>query len=54
MTEIFEKLSVIVDSIDDEDKVVLFLASLTDPYDMLVTAFVASQDVPKWVLVCEN
>ena len=46
MTEIFTELSVVGDSIDEEDKVVHHLASLPDSYYMLVTALEASQDVP--------
>ena len=53
MTEIFEKLSVIGDSIDEEDRVV-HLASLSDSYNMLVIALEVSQVVPKWALVNER
>ena len=49
----FEELSVIGDSIDEEGRVV-HLASLPDSYDMLVTAFKASQNVSKWTLVTER
>ena len=51
--EIYE-LSVIVDSIDEEDRFVYLLTSLPDSYVMLVTALKASQDVPKWALVTEQ
>ncbi|GAB1600790.1 hypothetical protein Ahia01_000357100 [Argonauta hians] len=54
MMEIFDELSVIGDSIDEEDRVVHLLATLPDSYNMLVTALEASQDVPKWVLVTER
>ena len=36
-TEIFDKLSIIVDPLDEEDQVVYVLASLLESYDMLVT-----------------
>ena len=54
MTEIFEELSVIGDSIDVGDRVVHFLTSLPDSYDMSVIALEASQYVPKWALVTEQ
>ena len=47
MTETFDELSVIGDSLYEEDRVVHLLASLPESYDMLVTALEASQDVPK-------
>ena len=53
MTEIFKELSVIGDSIDEEDRVV-HLSSFPDCYDRLVTALKASPDVPKWALVTEQ
>ena len=40
--------------IDEEDRVVHLLASLSDSYDMLVIALKASQAVPKWALVTER
>ena len=54
MTETFDELSVISDSLNEEDRVVYLLASLLESYDMLVTALEASQDVPKWALVTER
>ena len=53
MTETFDELSVIGDSLNEEDRVV-HLVSLPESYDMLVTALEASQDVPKWALVTER
>ena len=54
MTETFDELSVIGYSLNEEDRVVHLLASLSESYDMLVTALEASQDVPKWALVTER
>ena len=54
MTETFDELSVIGDSLNEEDRVVHLLGSLTESYDMLVTALEASQDVSKWALVTER
>ena len=38
MTETFDELSVIDDSLNEEDRVVHLLASLPESYDMLVAA----------------
>ena len=54
MTETFDELYVIGDSLNEEDRVVHLLTSLPESYDMLVTALEASQDVPKWALVTER
>ena len=54
MTETFDELSVISDSLNEDDRVVHLLASLPESYDMLVTTLEASQDVPKWALVTER
>ena len=54
MTETFDELSVIGDSLNEEDRVVHLLASLPESYDVLVTALEASQDVPKWALVTKR
>ena len=51
MTETFDELSVIGDSLNEKDREV-HLASLPESY-MLVTALEASQEVPKWALVTE-
>ena len=53
ITETFDELSVIGDSLNEEDRVVDLLASLPESYDMLVTALEANQDVPKGALVTE-
>ena len=47
MAEIFNGLSVIVNPIAEEDRVVQLLASLPDSYIILVTALEANEDVPK-------
>ena len=54
MTEIFEQLSFIGDTVTDEDRVVFLLASLPDSYRMLVTALEANSDVPKMEVVTER
>ena len=46
ITEIFNKLAVIGDNIEDDDKVVYLLASLPESYNILVTALEANTDVP--------
>ena len=53
MTETFNELSVIGDSLNEEDRVVHLLANLPESYHMLVTALEAGQDVSKWALVTE-
>ena len=54
ITEIFDKLSIIGDPLDDENKVVHLLASLPKSFDMLVTALEASPEVPKMEVVTER
>ena len=54
MTETFNELSVIGDPITEEDRVVHLLASLPDPYNLLVTALEANADMPKMEVVTER
>lgn len=55
MTELFDSLAVIGDSISEEDRVVHLLASLPDSYNTLVTALEASSEtVPSWGNVVER
>ncbi len=54
LTELFEGLAVIGDPIKEEDRVVHFLASLPEPFNMLVTALEASTDVPNLDVVTER
>ena len=54
MTETFNSLSVIGDTITDEDGVVYLLASLPESYNMLVTALEAMADVPAMEVVTER
>jgi len=54
MMEMFEALSVIGDPLSDQDCVVYLLASLSDSYNMLVTALEANQDVPQMEVVTEH
>ena len=53
MTEIFDKLSVIGDPVEEEDHVVHLLASLPESFGMLVTALEANTDVPKMDIMTE-
>ncbi len=54
LTELFEGLAVIGDPIKEEDRVVHLLASLPEPFNMLVTALEASTDVPNLDVVTER
>ena len=54
LTEIFDELSIIGDPIDEENQVVHLLANLPESYDMLVTAFEPSPEVPKLEIVTEG
>jgi len=55
MSEIFEGLAVIGDTVSEEDRVVHLLANLPESYNVLVTALKAqSKNIPKWELVTER
>ena len=54
MTEVFEELAVVGDPVEEEDRVVHWLASLPESYGMLVTALEASAEVPKMEVVTER
>ena len=54
MTEIFNELSVVGESISEEDRVVQIFASLPESYNMLVTALEANSEVPKMEVVMER
>ena len=54
MTETFNGLSVIGDTIEDDDHVVYLLASLPDLYNTLVTPLEANTEVPKMEVVIER
>ena len=54
MTEIFNGLSVIGDTVEDDNRVVYLLASLPDSYNTLVTALEANTEVPKMEVVTER
>ena len=54
LTEIFDELAITGDQLDDENKVVHTLASLSDSYDMLVTVLEASAEIPKLEVVTER
>ena len=52
--EIFEELAVIGDPIQDDDRVISLLASLSDDYSTLVTVLEAMEKVPSWESVTER
>ena len=54
MIEIFDALAAAGDPVKEEDRVVHLLASLPDPYNMLVTALEANAEVPKMEIVTER
>ena len=54
MIEVFEKLAVIGDPLEEEDQVVYLLGSLPESFDMLVTALEVNADVPKMDVVRER
>ena len=54
MTEVLDELSIVDEPVQEEDRVVYFLASLPDSYSMLVTALEANADVPKLEVVTER
>ena len=54
MTETFNSLAVVGDTISEEDRVVHLLASLPESYSMLVTAFETCETVPKMEVVTER
>ncbi len=54
MIETFDALSVVGDTIEEEDCMVHLLASLPDSFNMLVTAFKACEDVPKMEVITER
>lgn len=54
MTETFNALCVVGDTITDADRVVHLLAILPDSYRVLVTALEASAEVPSMEMVMER
>ena len=54
LTEIFNSLSVLGDTVTDEDRVVHLLASLPESYSVLVTALEANAEVPSMETVTER
>lgn len=52
--DIFEELAVVGDPIQDEDRVINLLVSLSDDYSTLVTALEAMEKVPSWESVTER
>lgn len=54
LTEILDELSIVDEPVKKKDRVLYLLASLPDPYSMLVTALEASVEVPEMALVTER
>ena len=54
MTELFDTLAVAGETVSEEDCVVYLLVSLSEPYNMLMTALKASVDVPRLEVVTER
>ena len=54
MSEIFDQLSVIGDPISDGDRVVHLLTSVSESYNLVVTALEANEAVPKMETVTER
>ena len=54
MTEVYDELTAVGETISEEDRVVYLLASLPESYSVLVTALQASTDVPKLAVVTER
>ena len=54
ITEIYEELAVVGDSVEEEDRVINLLASLPDSYSTFVTALEALDDVPSWDSITER
>ena len=53
LTELFEELAVIGDSMKEEDQVVHLLTSLPESFNVLVTALESNADAPKMEVVTE-
>ena len=51
LTEIFDELTVIATPVEEEDRVVHLLASLSESYGVLVTVLEASSEVLKMEVV---
>ena len=54
MTEIFTELAVVGAKLDEEDRIVQFLASLPESYNTLVTALEANEKVPSMEVVVDR
>ena len=52
--ELFDELSVIGDPVENEDRVIILLASLPESYSTLVTALETMEKVPSWDSVTEK
>jgi len=54
LIELFEELSVVGDAVEEEDRVIILLASLPDSFSTMVTALEALDSVPTWEIVTER
>ena len=54
MMKLFNELAIVGDVIQDEDRVIYLLASLSDSFSTLVTALEANEEVPKIEIVAEK
>ena len=52
--ELFNKLTIVGDVIQDEDRVIYLLASLPDSFSMLVTPLEVNEEVSKMEIVTEG
>ena len=54
MTELFNKMAIVGDAIEEEDRVVYLLAILPDSFNTLVTALKVNEDVPKMEVITDR
>ena len=54
ITEVFQELALLDATINDEDKVIILLSSLPEPFDVTVTALEAQTIIPNWNTVADT
>ncbi|KAF2348787.1 hypothetical protein FHG87_020457 [Trinorchestia longiramus] len=52
--ELFEELAIIIDAMEEEERVIILLSSLSDRFSTLVTALEAHEKIPAWEVVTER